>query len=62
MDQFSITLASRKDIVIMRVENGWLIRNHKGYGEGDLTPLSVAETPEALVKIILDWATAQEAT
>ena len=58
---YRITMESQRDLLIMRVENGWVIRNHSDMGAQYYTPMTVAETADALVKLVLDWATAQEA-
>ena len=50
----------RKNIAIMRVENGWLIRSDENGMMGSVTPLLVAETPAALVEIVRTWAAAQQ--
>jgi hypothetical protein len=57
MAEYPITLKSARDIVIMRVENGWLIREHgDGASRGIVTPLKVAETPETLIELVKAWA------
>lgn len=57
---YDITMVSQRDLVLMRVENGWVIRtNEGGFGSGNTTPLRVAETPEALIQIIRTWAVRQ---
>lgn len=54
--------AQQENIAIMRVENGWLIRADGGSGAiGCITPLKVAETPEALCRIVSEWAASQDA-
>lgn len=59
--EYPLTLRSdRKDIAIMRVENGWLIRTNDHMAMGFVTPLQVAETPKALVAIVARWALSQE--
>lgn len=50
--------ADRGSIVLMRVENGWLIRSDNR-ATASFTPLRVAETPAALVEIVRAWAEAQ---
>lgn len=52
--------ADRGSIVVMRVENGWLIRTDDKTTLNS-TPLRVAETPQELLRIIEGWAVAQAA-
>lgn len=58
-EEYQISLLSeRQDIVIMRVENGWVIRTQSGGYGGASTPLKVAQTVEALAAIVTEWAAA----
>ncbi len=57
--EYHLTLLSQQtDIVLMRVENGWVIRTNDHFAMGSSTPLKVAETPAALVEIVRVWAMA----
>ena len=49
------------EIIISRVTNGWIIRDHYPFDDPNRTRLakaSVAETPEAMVVMICKWAEA----
>lgn len=53
--------AQAESIAILRVENGWVLRDDSRCRDGEITPLRVAETPEALIAIIRRWAESQTA-
>ena len=60
--EYRVTLESQRSISLMRVENGWLVRtSDESWTNNTVTPLLVAETPEALVKIVREWASGQVA-
>ena len=61
--EYYITLNSQQtSIVLMRVENGWIVRTHEGASMVNTTPLRVAETPEALLAIVKEWTDASDQT